>query len=97
MLLLELIKSKKTVYYHSNNYECDFLIAENEAINEAIQVCTDTSNSQTLKREVRGLVRAGKEYGLKRGIIITLYDEKSYEFDGMEINIMPAYKFILSL
>jgi len=97
VLLLELIKSKKTVYYHSNNYECDFLIAENEAINEAIQVCTDTSNSQTLNREVRGLVSACKEYGLKRGMIITLYDEKSYEFDGMKINIMPAYKFILSL
>jgi len=97
MILLELIKSQKTVYYHANNYECDFIIVENERICEAVQVCTDIRNTETTNREVRGLVNACKGYGLKRGIIINLYDEKSYNLEDIEIIIMPAYKYLLSL
>ena len=95
MILLELIKSQKTVYYHANNYECDFLISENERISEAIQVCTDISNMETTKREVKGLINTCKEYGLNRGIIINLYDEKSYKVEDIEIMVMPAYKYVL--
>ena len=95
LIFLELIKSGKKVFYYSNNYECDFLLAENEKISDAIQVCFDTGDADTKKREERGLLTVCREFKLKKGLILTIYGEEKYTIDGITIEIVPAYKYVL--
>jgi len=95
LVFLELIKSGKKVTYYSNNFECDFLLIENERVCGAIQVCFDINDTDTKKREEKSLIYACKEFKLKRGLILTMYDEQKYILDGIDIEIMPAYKYIL--
>ena len=95
LVFLELIKSGKKVTYYSNNFECDFLLIENERVCEAIQVCFDINDTDTKKREEKSLIHACKEFELKRGLILTMYDEQKYILDGIDIEIMPVYKYIL--
>ena len=95
LVFLELIKSGKKITYYSNNFECDFLLIENERVCEAIQVCFDINDSDTKKREEKSLIYVCKEFELKRGLILTMYDEQKYILDGIDIEIMPVYKYIL--
>lgn len=95
LVFLELIKSGKKVFYYSNNYECDFLLAENEKISDAIQVCFDTGDADTKKREERGLLTVCREFKLKKGLILTIYGEEKYTIDGITIEIIPVYKYVL--
>lgn len=95
LVFLELIKSGKKVFYYSNNYECDFLLAENEKISDAIQVCYDTGYVDTKYREERGLLTVCREFKLKKGLILTIYGEEKYTIDGINIEIMPVYKYVL--
>ena len=95
LVFLELIKSGKKVTYYSNNFECDFLLIENERVCEAMQVCFDINDADTKKREEKSLIHACKEFELKRGLILTMYDEQKYILDGIDIEIMPVYKYII--
>jgi len=96
MIFLELTKKGKNIFYYSSNYECDFLIIKNEGVREAIQVCYDISEQDTKDREERGLLDACKKFKLKRGTIITHSEELRYKIDGINIEVVPAYKFVLS-
>jgi uncharacterized protein len=96
MIFLELTKKGKNIFYYSSNYECDFLIIKNEGVREAIQVCYDISDQDTKDREERGLLDACKKFKLKRGTIITHSEELRYKIDGINIEVIPAYKFVLS-
>ncbi|NQT67033.1 MAG: ATP-binding protein [Actinobacteria bacterium] len=95
LVFLELIKSGKKVVYYSNNFECDFLLMENEKVCEAIQVCFDINDSDTKNREEKGLINVCREFQLKRGLILTIYDEQKYTVNGITIEIIPVYKYIL--
>lgn len=95
LVFLELIKAGKKVLYYSNNFECDFLLIENEQVCEAIQVCFDINSGDTKNREEKGLINACKKFKLKRGLILTIDDENKYTVDGITIEIMPVYKYIL--
>ena len=95
LVFLELIKSGKKILYYSNNFECDFLLAENEKVCEAIQVCFDINDIDTKNREEKGLINVCREFQLKRGSILTIYDEQKYKVDGITIEIIPVYKYIL--
>jgi len=95
LVFLELIKSGKKVVYYSNNFECDFLLMENEKVCEAIQVCFDINDIDTKNREEKGLINVCREFQLKRGLILTIYDEQKYKVDGITIEIIPVYKYIL--
>ncbi len=97
LVFLEFIKAGKKVFYYSNNFECDFLLLENEKVCEAIQVCFDTSDIGTKNREEKGLINACREFQLKRGLILTMYGEEKYTIDGITIEIMPVYKYMLTL
>jgi len=96
LIFLELTKKGRNAFYYSSNYECDFLIVKNEGVSEAIQVCYDISDQDTKSREERGLLDACKEFKLKKGFIITHGEELKYKIDGINIEILPAYKYLLS-
>lgn len=90
IILLELKRRGKEIYYFKDKDECDFIIREKERITEAIQVCYEL-NDENRKREIDGLQLAMKRFRLKKGVIITLNQE---EATG-NIEKIPAIKWLL--
>ena len=95
LVLTELYKKGDEVFFYKNKRECDFLAVHMGEVREVLQVCYDVSNPATLKRETEGLKLALKSTGLESGSILTMNDEKRIEEDGVVINIVPTYKYLL--
>lgn len=73
----------------SDLWECDFVT---EA--EAIQVCAELTPAN-LERELRGLREACALPGPKRrAVIITLDQAQSVSADGLEVEIVPAWRWL---
>ena len=62
----------------------------------AIQVSYDLSKEETLKRELRGLKEACKYFGFQEGFILTFDQEDTLQVNSLKVQIIPAYKFLLS-
>ena len=86
----------KSIFYHKSTKECDFVLFKGEKVVTAIQVSHDISDDETKARELDGLVNALKVYGLKKGYIITSETEDSFDYKGFEIEVIPAYKFLVT-
>ncbi len=84
------------IFYFSNNlYECDFIVQEKGQIAHIIQV-TQGLNEDNKKREVRGLIKAMKYFGVKKGTIITFGGEETIKEDNFIIEVVPIYKWLLA-
>lgn len=94
VLFLELKRKKKEIYYFKtkDDYEVDFVTREKGRI-ELIQVCVDL-HAQAETREVRALIHAAKEFGLKEGVVVTPDLNKEWIIDGVKIRAIPLYQFI---
>ena len=91
----ELIRRGHTVFFYKDGFECDFLIQENERIVHAIQVCDQIQEENTRAREIRGLVATCKQFGLKKGFVVTSDTEEEFEIDGIEVQMVPVVSFLL--
>jgi len=58
--------------------EVDFVIVKGTKAIKLIQVLLDPTEYDIRQREIRSLIKAGKEFGLKKGIIVT-YDYEDEE------------------
>ena len=94
LVFTELKRKKKERFYHSNKYECDFVIKEGLKIKEAIQVCYEL-NSKNQNRELNGLREAMTAYKLKKGIIITYNQDKIIKENKKTIILIPAWRWLL--
>jgi len=81
----------------TQGYEVDFVIREGLAIKEIIQVTYELNKETTKDREVRGLVALARESGLDHGLIITKEFDKVETVDGIKVNFMPLWKWLLEL
>lgn len=90
-VMIELKRRGKEVFYFKNGAECDFIIKEGRKINEAIQVCYEI-NKENETREVNGLRKAMKTFGLKKGLLLTMNQEEKRN----EIEIMPLLNWLLN-
>ena len=93
IVLVELKRRGKDVYYFRNGYECDFLIRDGFNVTSAIQVSTHLKENE--EREVKGLMKAVGSNKLKHGLILTLNQEEVREIDGIRIDILPIWKWLL--
>ncbi len=82
-------------YWQGEGCEVDFVIKEGLKIKQLIQVCWDIADDKTNGREMNGLVDAMKEFKLKEGVIITEDAEGTEIVDGMKINYLPLWKWLL--
>ncbi len=89
--MIELKRRGKEVFYFKNGAECDFIIKEGRKINEAIQVCYEI-NKENETREVNGLRKAMRTFGLKKGLLLTMNQEEKRN----EIEIMPLLNWLLN-
>ena len=98
MIALSLIRkygSKDAVYYYSNGVEVDFYIPESET---AIQVSYSINkSSETFDREVKALIKISERLPVKRKLIITFDEESNFGLNELDIEIIPAWKFIANI
>ena len=93
---LELLKHGKNIAYQQNGSECDFVVIEKGKVTNAIQVAADFADPRTKEREVRGLIQSCLKFNLREGIILTLDYTEQFEQEGIQINVLPAWQYILN-
>lgn len=102
LVLLELVKKEQEVYYWKNpqQEEVDFVVKEGIKIKQLIQVCFKVGHPETKTRELRSLIKAGKELKCKTLLVITKdYEgEEKIEWfgDKARIQFIPLWKWLLA-
>lgn len=81
------------LYYYSQNIEVDFVIPSSKL---AVQVCYNYSDTATADREIRALLRFLKTYPDYRSCIVTRDSEQRIETEGVTIDVIPVWKWLLS-
>lgn len=80
------------LYYYNRSVEVDFYVPE-EGL--AIQASYRMSDAATLEREVKALLALHSIHPLRKAMIITYEDEDTMKRDGLEIQVVPIWKWIL--
>jgi len=83
-------------YQTKNQFEVDFLLRRGHQNEELIQVCHSLSSSTTVERELRALGKASSELAVKKLTVLTYNQEERQVVDGMEVNIIPAWRWALN-
>jgi len=75
----------------------DFVIKRGSGIEEVIQVCQDTEDEETKKREIRGMIKAMDGFGLSEGLVITKDFEGEERIGERKIIYKPLWKWLLEV
>ena len=91
--LLRRYGREDAVFFYNKNIEVDFYIPDEEI---AVQVCYNLSaDTETYEREVGALVKLQNVLPCRRTIIITKNEERTIEIDGLTIEVVPIYQWLL--
>ncbi len=93
--LIRRYKKENIFYWKKEDSELDFLIKQGINIRHLIQVCYDTKNQQTKKREIKSLLGAMKEFKVNVGTIITDDQEGEEKINSKKIKYIPLWKWLL--
>lgn len=106
VVAVELKKSEMNglanIYYWKSQQqeEVDFVIKQGIKIKQLIQVCYDLGDIKTKDREIRALLKAGKELNCKNLLVLTESYENEEEiswFDVKEkVKFVPLWKWLLT-
>jgi predicted AAA+ superfamily ATPase len=95
-VFLELKRRELEIFYTQNrSSECDFIVSDRGKIVKAIQVTYNMDSEETRKREIKGLVNACKQFGLKKGLIVSFEERDDFMVDGVEVEVLPLFEFLL--
>jgi len=97
LVFTELLRRDLDVAYYQNTAkeEVDFLIKKGKKVKQLIQVCFDIENFETHDREIKALVKAGKEFKCNNLLVLTNSLEKQEISKGKKIIIKPVWKWLL--
>lgn len=90
------IDSMQKITFFSELYECDFVVQREEHIEVLVQVCWTLSDVETRNREFRGLKTASNVTQCRNCLIITFDEEDELEYEGVDVKVMPAWKWLLN-
>lgn len=96
LVAVELIRRYgfENVYFFENNIEVDFYVpGENLAIQVSMQVLDDVD---TLARETRAFVKLNDFIPNTKCLLITNSEETTLNCSGIEIDVIPAWKWLLA-
>lgn len=96
IVFIELKRRGYEIYYHQDKKECDFVIRKGAAIVMAIQVTVSIAQPKTRKREIEGLVEAMNAYSLNEGLILTEESPENIDHEGLHIQVMPLWQWLLN-
>ena len=87
-------KYGSSLYYYNRSIEVDFYIPEEEL---AIQASYRMSDEATLEREAKALETLHSFSPLKKALIITYEDEGLLQHNGLTIELIPIWKWVLEI
>ena len=73
------------------------LVKDKNQIMEAIQVAVHLDDKRTRNREIKGLINTCKRYHLDRGTILCMDHEEEFAVEGISIQVLPAWRYVLNL
>jgi uncharacterized protein len=94
LVFLHLRRKYPDIYYFEEKGECDFVVISKNTVRELVQVCYDL-NEGNLDRELNGLMEAMELLSEKQGTIVTMNQQDHYEKDGKQVNVIPAWEYLL--
>ena len=80
------------LFFYKKNIEVDFYVPN---VSLAIQVSYNIGSAETIDREVKALSKLHRAFPLKHCLIVTYNEEKTIQSDGLEIEIVPVWKWLL--
>ncbi len=94
LVFLNLWKENKDIYYYKTqkNNEIDFYMPQKKLF---VQVCQSLTEPATRERELRALAEGLQEIKGSTGFVLTEDDNENYSFDGIAINVLPVYEWLL--
>ena len=87
------------IYFWKNQEqeEVDFVVQTGQRIEQLIQVCTDISSKKTYEREIRALLKAGRDLSCTNLLMLTEEEEKTEESEwfGLKgtVQYLPLWKW----
>lgn len=99
-LLKKAYQTDSSIFYYKNaqSEEVDFVIKQGTKVRQLIQVCYDINKPTTNKRELRSLLKAGKELKCNDLVLINSDIEKTetVEWFGIKgkIKFLPLWKWL---
>lgn len=90
------IYTNNIYYYSESSGECDFIIYPEGGTPLPIQVSWTLTDPDTRDREIKGLLKAAAYCRVNTAWIITAEEEETLTIDDVHINIIPAWKWMLS-
>lgn len=94
LVLIELLRRTKSIYFFKNPKECDFITEEKGKITGAIQVCYELSR-ENRDREISGLIAAMTTHNLNDGMILTYHQEETVTTGDAVIRVLPVWKWLI--
>lgn len=94
IVLIQLLRQGKEVYYHDGKNECDFIVRQGLKATEAIQVCWSLNDSN-LQRELSGLTEAMTTFQIQQGTLLVHTIETDTHFNHPQINIISVWKWLM--
>ena len=80
------------LFYYYRNVEVDFYVPDESL---AVQASYSIQDDDTRNREVNALVALDKLKPLKKACIITFDEEDTLEVNGLKIDVVPIWKWLL--
>lgn len=80
------------LFYYNRNIEVDFYVPE---AGLALQASYDINDDETRKREISAIVSLNRAFPLQRAVIVTRDHEEQITEDGLLIEVIPIWKWLL--
>jgi predicted AAA+ superfamily ATPase len=90
----QLRRKSKEIFYFEEKKECDFIIKDEQGKLFSCQVTWELKE-ENKEREIKGVVGACKKLNVKEGVLFTYDKEGSEIAEGINIKIMPVWKWLL--
>lgn len=96
LVFIELKRREKEIYFYKtkNNKEIDFLYRENDQF-YLLQVAFSLADFKTREREINAFVDAENEIKNAKNILLTYSDEEDIVIKGIDIAIIPVWKWLI--
>jgi len=93
LVFLHLRRMSNEIYYFNKHGECDFVVMDNNRIQQCVQVCYEVDD-MNMEREITGLKQSLLYFELKKGVIVTHNQSDVFDDGELEIRLVPAYEYL---
>jgi len=92
LFFLFLRRQTPEIYYFLETKECDFVVFKEKKLNGLYQVCWQL-DTNTMDREISGIMEAMNYFDVNLGTIITLSQTDIFHINGKIIEVHPFYQW----